>query len=147
MKKKKTSKPRDSFTESDKHVLHGTKLYPWTAGREIASQAMGLLYPEIGKEGWDQYRRTKVYPGALKDTIICLWICTQTETQVDDADVAPVEAYRQARKWAASLGIHKLGSDAFWQAYNKFADIVMEARRAMTAPKVEPGDDDHDPNE
>lgn len=145
--KKKPTKPHDSFTQSDKHVLNGVKLYPWTATREIASQSMGLLYPEIGDEGWDQYRRTKVYPGALKDTIICLWICTQKEDQVDNADAAPIDAYRRARKWAAGLGIHKLGSNAFWQAYKKFAEIIKQVESAKTAPKVDTVEEPDEGNE
>lgn len=110
----------------------------------IAGQAMGLLYPEIGKDGWDQYRRTKVYPGAIKDVIICLWLCTQDHEQVDAADAAPVQAYDEARKWAADLGIHKPGSDEFWQAYAKFSDIMMEVDKSTTIPKANPGEDEAD---
>lgn len=144
--KKKPAKKKYAFTDSDKHVLHGIKLYPWTPARVIAAQSLGMLYPDIGREGWDQYRRTKVYPGAVKDVIICLWLCTQDEDAVDMADAAPVEAYRQARKWAAGLGIHKPGSDAFWQAYAKFSDIMTEVDESITAPKIE-SEDDPDPNE
>lgn len=131
MKKKKP----DAFTDSDKHILNGVKLFPWTPARVIAAQNMGQLYPEIGKDGFDQYRRTKVYPGALKDTIICLWLCTRTEDEVDMADAAPVEAYKDARKWAAGLGIHKIGSDGFWQAYGKFVELMGEVDQSFTIPK------------
>lgn len=145
---KKPAKKPDAFTKSDKHVLNGTKLYPWTAEREIAAQSMGLLYPEIGADGWDQYRRTKIYPGALKDTIIVLWLCTQTPEQVDDADSAPIEAYRQARKWAAKLGIHRVGSDAFWQAYGKFAAIIKQVEDSKTTPKIDhPGEEPDEGND
>lgn len=146
MKKKKT-KPRDGFTESDKHVLSGIELYPWTPARSIAAQACGMLYPEIGKDGWDQYRRTKLYPGAVKDVIICLYLMTLDEDAVDQADSAPVEAYRQARKWAAGLRIHDTKNDEFWQAYAKFSEIMTEVDKSIVTPK--PGDDDEapDPNE
>lgn len=143
MKKKKP----DAFTDSDKHVLHGTKLFPWTPARIIAGQSMGLLYPEIGKDGWDQYKRTKIYPGALRDTIICLWLCTRNEIQVDEADSAPQEAYRQARSWATALKIHKAGSNEFWQAYAKFAEIMGEVDESFTVPKVEPGEEPDEGNE
>lgn len=147
--KKKSAKTPDPFTDSDKHVLHGIKLYPWTAARMICAQSMGLLYPEIGTDGWDQYHRTKVYPGAIKDVIICIWVCTQTEDEVDAADVAPVEAYRKAKQWAINLGIHKPGSDEFWQAYAKFSDIVREVDQAQTAPKKNADNEEEasDPNE
>lgn len=144
---KKAKKKPDAFTDSDKHILNGTKLYPWTPARIIAGQAMGMLYPEIGKDGWDQYRRTKVYPGAVKDVVICLFLCSQTNDEVDEADVAPVEAYRKARAWAAGLGIHKPGSDAFWQAYAKFSDIMTEVDKSTTVPKVEPGEEPDEGNE
>lgn len=142
MSAKKKTKP-DAFTESDKHVLDGVKLFPWTPARVIAGQAMGMLYPRIGKDGWDQYRRTKVYPGALKDVVICLWLCTQSNDQVDEADAAPIEAYKQARGWAASLGIHKIDSDQFWQAYGKFVDVMNDVNESSTVPKIE-GDDGTD---
>lgn len=148
MKKKKTAKPSDSFTESDKHVLHGTKLYPWTPARMIAAQAMGLLFPDIGKEGWDQYRRTKLYSGAVRDTIIVLWLCTIDENAVDEADAAPQDAYKRAKAWATALGIHDRNKDAFWQAYAKFSAIVTEVDEAITTPKVEPGEEaDDDPKD
>lgn len=145
--KKKTAKKKDAFTKSDKHVLNGIKLFPWTPSRIIAAQAMGLLYPEIGKDGWDQYRRTKVYPGAVKDVIICLWLCAQTNDRVDEADAAPVEAYSEARRWAAGLGIHKPGSDQFWQAYVKFSEIIKEVDDSATVPKGDNDEEAPDPNE
>lgn len=144
---KRKVKQSDPFVESDKHVLDGLKLFPWTPSRVIAGQGMGLLYPEIGKEGWDQYQRTKIYPGALRDVIICLWLCTRTEDQVDQADSAPVDAYRQARTWAASLGIHKISSNSFWQAYLKFSTIMTEVDSSITAPKVEPGEEPDEGND
>lgn len=141
----KKSKPRDGFTESDKHVLNGVKLYPWTPARSIAAQGCGMLYPEIGKDGWDQYRRTKLYPGAVKDTIIALYLCTLDEDAVDQADAAPIEAYRQARKWAAGLRIHDTKNDEFWQAYAKFSEIMTEVTKAIKVPDVD--EEAPDPNE
>lgn len=140
-----SKKKPDAFTDSDKHVISGINLFPWTPSRVIAAQNMGQLYPEIGKDGWDQYRRTKLYPGAVKDVIISLWLCTRNEEEVDQADCAPVEAYRQARTWAAGLGIHDTKKDAFWQAYAKFADIMGEVDKAITVPKVEGGEESPDP--
>lgn len=145
--RKKKSKERDAFTESDKHVLNGLKLQPWTPSRVIAAQAMGCLYPRIGKEGWDQYKRTKTYPGCLKDVVIVLWLCLQDWQRVDDADAAPVEAYSEARKWAASLGIHRIDSDEFWQAYGKFAEIMSEVDKSFTVPAQTDNEETPDPNE
>lgn len=140
---KKPAKARDAFTGSDKHVLNGVKLYPWTPARIIAAQSLGMIYPEIGKDGWDQYRRTKLYPGAVKDVIICLYLMTLDEDAVDNADAAPVEAYKQARKWAAGLKIHDTKNDEFWQAYAKFSEIMTERDKATTVPK--PNQDEYEP--
>lgn len=142
--KKKPAKTRDSFTESDKHVLNGIKLYPWTPARSIAAQACGMLYPEIGKDGWDQYKRTKLYPGAVKDVIICLYLMTLDEDAVDMADAAPVEAYRQARTWAAGLRIHSTKNDEFWQAYAKFSEVMVEVDKAITTPTKTDGEEPDD---
>lgn len=147
MRKKpaKKDKPRDGFTESDKHVLNGVKLYPWTPARVIAAQAMGMLYPDIGKEGWDQYRRTKLYSGAVRDVIIALWLCTIDENAVDEADAAPQDAYKRARAWAAGLRIHDTKNDEFWQAYAKFSEIMTEVDKAVAIPEPKEGEEPDEP--
>lgn len=141
-------KPKDSFTGSEKHVLDGIKLEPWTPARVIAAQSMGMLYPQIGKEGWDQFKRTQTYPGSLKDTIICLWLCSVDAERVDDADRGPQEAYSDARAWANRLGIHVIDSIPYWRAYRKFSDIMGEVNSASTRPaKVLKDEGDDGPND
>lgn len=147
MKKEKVAKKPDAFTDSDKHVLHGTKLFPWTAEREIAANSLGMIYPRIGAKGFEQWKRLKTYPGVLRDMIVCLWLCTQNETEVDEAGDSPEEAYSKARKWAASLGIHKMDSDPYWQALAKFLEITKEVEDSITLPKVEPGEELDEGNE
>lgn len=146
MKKKTTKKTRtpDPFIDSDKHVLKGLKLQPWTPSRIIAANSMGLRYPKIGQEGRDQYSKTKTYPGCLRDIIVCLWLCLQDWQRVDQADAAPVEAYNEARTWAASLGIHRIDSTEFWQAYNKFAEIMSEVDKSFTQPAPDEGKNEGD---
>lgn len=147
-KKPKQPAVEKAFTRSDKHVLGDLHLKPWTPSRVIAAQNMGLLYPRVGKEGWDQFRRTQMYPGCLKDTIIALYLCTLNDDQVDDADRAPQDAYRNAQKWAAGLGIHKINSDPFWAAYTKFTEIMKEPEQSATKPKTDDDEDEEDdPNE
>jgi len=136
-------KEPDSFVSSDKHTLNGKKLQPWTPSRYIAAQAMGMLYPRIGEKGHDQFKRTQVYPGAVKDVIIALWLCSVTEDEVDDADASPEAAYRKARAWAIGLGLHKIEGDAFWNAYGQFADIFNEVDQSRTTP-AETDDDPKD---
>jgi hypothetical protein len=142
---KKTAKkvrPLNPFIDSDKHVLNGLKLQPWTPSRIIAANSMGMLWPRIGKEGWDQYSRTKTYPGVLRDIIVGLWLCLQDWQRVDEADAAPVEAYSEARKWAAELGIHRIDSDEFWQAYGKFVEIMSEVDKSFTKPAPAKGSEE-----
>lgn len=131
----KVIKGRDSFSQADKNLFNGVRLRPWTAARAIAGQAMGMLYPEIGAEGREQYKRTKLYPGAIKDTIIALWLCTQTEDRVDEADSMPIEAWRQAREWGAGLKIHTAQRTEFWSAYAIFTKLMFQVDEARTRPK------------
>lgn len=146
MKKQSKQPPAEkAFLRSDKHVLDGVRLNPWTPSRVIAAQGMGMLYPSLGKEDWDQFERTKRYTGALKDTIIVLWLCMIDDEAVDNADSAPKEAYKTAKQWAAGLGIHKIESNEFWQAYAKFSEIVTEV--ASSATKITTNDDESEPEE
>ncbi len=146
-KKPKKLAVEKAFERSDKHVLGDLKLKPWTPSRVIAGQNMGLLYPRIGKEGFDQFQRTKMYPGCLKDTIIVLWLCTLNDEAVEDADRSPQDAYRQSQIWASGRGIHKIDSDEFWAAYNLFSGIMNEVDHSATKP-AETGEeeDEDDPN-
>lgn len=139
----KQKPPPDAFVS--KHVLDGIKLHPWTPARIIAAQSMGMLFPNIGTEGRDQHKRTGNYPGMLKDIAICLWLCTQTADQVDEADVAPSDAYAKARAWSIARGIHEMASDEFNQAKLKFSEIVLEAELKRTRPRPPLGEEDDDP--
>ncbi len=144
-------KPADAaFTQSDNHALGDLKLQPWTASRVVAAQSMGMLYPNIGAQAAAQFRRTGVYQGALKDTIIVLWLCSEKDRDViRSAERDPDGALEQAETWAEKRGITKLNSPAFWAAYTKFMAIVTEEQESIAVPEnsaVE-DEDDHDPNE
>jgi hypothetical protein len=148
--------PEKAFIHSDKHALGDLALKPWTPERIIAAQNMGMLYPHIGDEGWDQFHRTGVYAGCVKDITICLWLCTLPEVgpiepgekimSVLDADRSPVKAYAEARQWAIGKGIIKPNSDEFWDAYRHFSEIVKEVSDSETQP-VEKEEGAEDPNE
>jgi hypothetical protein len=146
MKKVKKSAVEQAFERSDKHSLGDLPLQPWTADRVIAAQSMGMIWPNVGKEGFDQYDRTKTYPGALRDAIIVLWLCTLSDEQVEEADRAPNGALIRAKKWAAERGIPKINSDAYDAAFGKFIDIVSEVKQSATTP-AETEEEDDDPNE
>ncbi len=143
-KTKKQSKVDKAFTKSDRHTLDDIKLQPWTPERYLAGQSMGMIHPRVGDEGWDQFDRTKMYPGCVKDTVIVIWLCSIPDSpngssdfqwNVEDADARPVEAYRVAKKWAKSRGILNADSVEWWHAYGKFAEVVKEASDSMTQPK------------
>jgi hypothetical protein len=156
-KKPKQAKIDKAFLGSDKHTLSDLRLEPWTPDRYLAAQSMGMLHPRVGKEGWDQFDRTKMYPGCVKDVVIAIWLCSIPDSpnlnegtfqwSVVDADARPVEAYSVAKKWAIKRGILKPDSLEWWQAYGAFSDMVREAAEAMTKPKDSPGagtEDDDD---
>jgi len=151
MTKKKTksteSQSEKAFQRSDKHMLGDLRLNPWTPSRIIAAQSMGMLYPNIGKDGWDQYNRTRMYPGQLKDTVIGLWLCSVDDEAVETADCAPGAAYRTARGWAEEQGILKQESTEFQRARDEFISIINEVSESASKPVTDSETEDDDPNE
>lgn len=147
MKKKPTQTPIDkAFLRSDKHTLADLKLQPWTPDRIIKAQEIGMLYPSLGKQDWAQYKRTKIYPGAVKDVMIFLYLSTLTPDTVDAATDTEAKAFGIKR------GLHHTDSTAFWEAYLKFIEVQNEIQASATKPKSSPGDgtedeEDDDPNE
>ena len=143
-KKAKQSKADKAFTGSDKHTLADLKLQPWTPQRVWTAQLLGMAYPNIGKQGRDQLRRSNVYPNAVKDVAIFLFLSTRTnEVEVDEAEQFPEEASTKARDFGISRGIHKRDSTEFWEAYSKFWDVMNEIEDSATKPKSE-GPDEHE---
>lgn len=145
MSKPKPAPAEKAFTKSDKHILDDLLLKPWTAARSIAANSLGMLYPHIGTEGWDQFKRTKIYPGCMKDIAICLYLCTLDDDAVDEADAAPKDAYKAARKWATEKGITKADSIEFWVAYGKFGEIMRQVNESVTMPAGAEQEADDDP--
>jgi hypothetical protein len=112
----------------------GETLKPWTPERKIAAQSMGMLYPLIGDEGVEQMERTGVYPGALKDTIIFVWLCTQKESVVRRAFRKPIEAMEDAIAWASSRGLIDIDAPEFEEAYLLFSQKMEEEMKARSKP-------------
>ena len=147
MKKEKEAPVEKAFKRSDKHVFDGLKLFPWTPARMIAAQSVGMRFPRIGEEAWDELSRSGTYPGCLRDVIICLWLATRTEDEVDEADRWPEKAYSDAKKWATEHELHSMRSAKFWEGFNKFSEIMKEGTDSATKPKATDDDDDDDPKD
>lgn len=142
MKTKPTQQPIDkAFLNSDKHTLSDLKLHPWTPDRIIKAQEIGMLYPSLGKMDWEQYHKTKVYPGMLKDVMIFVYLSTLTHKEVDTA------TYDEAKAFGIKRGIHRTDSDEFWDARNKFIEAQNEIQDAATKPKRAAGEEDNEDDE
>jgi hypothetical protein len=123
-----------AFVESGAHLLLGEKLAPYTPSRIVAAQAMGLLYPQIGKEGMAQLKKTGIYPGELRDLIIVLWLCRlQKAAEVQDALIDPDVSYALAEKWAGKAGLCDMTSKPFLEALAVFQTIMNEIGESQTA--------------
>lgn len=148
-KKKQKIKPADkAFMSSDKHTLNDLKLEPWTPQRVWTSGLLGMTYPNLSKEGAEQFRKSRVYPEAVKDLSIFLYLSTIKPNEVDEAERYPDAAYEKAKAFGISRNLHKRDSVEFWQAYTVFWEVMNEIENSATKPKGSSAntDDDEFPN-
>lgn len=126
----------EAFAKSDAHTLGDIELEPWTPARSVAAQSMGMKYPHISAEDKERWEQTSIYPGAVQDLAIVLWLCAQKDaSEVRRALRQPMVALDKAIEWAAGLGFTNTKSDEFWSGYDKFLDIVTEANASATVRK------------
>ncbi len=134
-----------------------TPLLPFSPARERAFQAMGGKMPGWSEEEMEMMRAGKLYPGALRDTTVFVWLCSiptndEQETAfaqervrakqegrkpdmkmvktVQWADRNPDEAYEEACKFGDAQGI-AIGSKRFLNAYIVMRDKglqILESR-------------------
>lgn len=146
-----------SFAEGETESLAEAPLWPWTPPRKIAAQSMGMLYPLIGDEGFEQLARTGHYPGAMKDTIIFLWLrfpvpvfdpalktsrpenLAEAIARADRAQSRPKLAWAAASAWAEEHGLLDLAAPAFQRAYDLFSAKMQAEQEARAVPKIPPG--------
>ncbi len=129
-----------AFVNSDNHALGELELQPYTPSRVVAAQRMGMVYPSIGDDAMEQFRKTGLYPGALQDVLILLWLLSLAdEKEVLRALRRPDESLIKAIQWGADRGITKAGGDKFWAAYDKFIQVVSEANASEGVPKTDGG--------
>ena len=126
------------FVESAGHKLNGLTLQPFTPARLVASQAMGLKYPFIGKEGMAQIEKTGLYAGELRDLLIVLWLCSQDEGTVLESQLDPSSAYLAAQTWGAGLGLTLQTSAIFAEAVLVLEKIFAEIYSSKSETKEGP---------
>lgn len=119
------------------YEFDGIPLRPYSASRKVAAQSLGLLYPYIGDAGAELVEKTGVYPGALLDTIIVLWLCSLPDPQdltiAEHRDGAWTPARAMSRQdaakeemmaWADRHGILDVQCEKFLGAYQIFIAIL-----------------------
>lgn len=141
MKKKK--KPKD-FAAPEKHLFDGIHLQPWTEARRVAAQTLGLIYPNLNKSDWASLKRGGDYPGAVRDTMLALWLCTITSSELIKIEMAGIEnAMEESMKFGIEHGISDRRKQKFWDAFSKCMDIWNEVSDSVTVPeKSDSGDDE-----
>lgn len=130
--------------------VHGIPLNAYSASRKVAAQSLGLLYPYIGDAGADAIEKTGVYPGALMDTIIVLWLCSLPNPQDLSVEefrsgawtptraMAKQEASKEVMmEWAEKLGILDVQCEKFLAAYQVFIAILSGVSASEFNVKVE----------
>lgn len=131
-----------AFIDSENHSLNGEKLQPYSLARKVAAQAMGLFYGHVDEADRDRFRREKVYPGALRDMIIVLWLCTlKDDDEIDAASRAPKAAVKRAYAWAETEGVANMDHEKFWKAYILFHDIMGEVAASQVRAEKKSGPD------
>lgn len=129
-------KAKDNFADSERHSIDGLKLEPWTPDRSIAAQSLGMIYPALGEEGWASVKRSGIYPGAVRDVALALWLCSLNPVQVLDAEIAgPVEAKKKSTVFAGKHGIADAKKQSFWDALTLFMDMQREVNESVTVPE------------
>ncbi len=135
-------KRESAFVNSENHEFAGDKLQPYSMARRAAAQSIGLAYGALDSAHVARYNATKVYPGALRDVAVVLWLCSLTdEREIDRAARDPISAADKALKWLESKEIIDTVSDGFVDAYIQFFKIMDEvevsratAQKKMTQP-------------
>lgn len=146
------------------YEFKGHPLYAWAGSREIAAQAMGMKAPAFNDTDRAAIGEGHIYPGGLRDAIICLWICStpnaselareeteerkrekprqqyRKEWTVQRAGNNPAAAYDEAEKWATAQGITGTASEAFAEAYKTMFAILTGVSVSQFEVKVEGGE-------
>jgi hypothetical protein len=125
-----------AFLESHNHEFDGVKLQPYSPMRIVAAQAMGLHHGRVDLAGMEQFERVSIYPGAVRDVCIILWLCSiEDELQIDQAARAPVHAAKLAVEWGSAHGLIDDTTDAFADAFALMFKLKKEIKQSQGAPQ------------
>jgi hypothetical protein len=120
-------KVEKAFIESHGHALNGLKFEPYSDARRIAAQSMDLRYGNLTEAQAQRFRETSLYPGAVRDSAIVLWLCTIKDGAEIDRIAANPEHYSDAwRKFAVENGLVDTDQKSFWDGFTVFMTIMNE---------------------
>ena len=132
------------------HDLFGQVLRPFSFSRKLAAQAMGCLAPHI-PDFIEHMKTSATYPGALRDTMITLWLCTLKDNgEMEKGDILageftperalakPQEALAKAEAWAEANGFGEgLLSEKIFPAWTRFLAIMFGISESLFEIKSE----------
>jgi len=125
-----------AFIQSQNLEFDGVKLQAYSPMRVVAAQAMGLHHGRVDSAGMEQFERVAVYPGAVRDVCVVLWLCSiQDDREIDMAARAPVHAAKLAIEWGTSHGIINPSSDKFSDAFALFFKIMKHLKESYGTPQ------------
>jgi hypothetical protein len=125
-----------AFVMSQKHPSKFFVLQPYSPSREVAGQAMGLHYGYLDDAALKRFDSDKLYPGALRDVAIVMWLCAKaTEDEIESAGVEPKSASKKAMEWAKANQLLDIRSEQFIECYVTFFDIMDEIWISRSTPQ------------
>ena len=123
-----------AFLDSENHEWCGEKLEPYSMARRVAAQAIDLRYGSLDDAQIAKFNETRIYPGALRDVAVLLWLCSlKDEDEIDRAARNPLAAARTALKWAESKGMLDEATIQFVEGYKLLFKIMSEIDAARVA--------------
>ncbi len=125
-----------AFLESNNHEFDDVKLEPYSPMRIVAAQAMGMHHGRVDPAGMEQFERVSIYPGAVRDVCIVLWLCSiKDELQIDQAARAPVHAAKLAVEWGTAHGLIDDTTDKFSDAFALMFKLMKEIKTSQSVPQ------------
>jgi hypothetical protein len=126
----------EAFVQSEAHELGNLELQPYTADRAIAAQAMFLRYGFVDDAGVEFFKAHRIYPGAVRDVAIVLWLCSlKDEITIDKACRDPIAGARKAVEWLHERKWDNPRAEQFWKAYAVFMRIMAEVDASVSVPE------------